>query len=1065
MTQRNLFSYFAPKSNQSTPQSSPVQKKQTALRALTKIAKKNEDSDFELSSNSESSSDDEQEFKRLVSEEKLKKANGGKSSSSYSEESDSYGADDSYSDEEEKSPKKTKKVQKKLPASPKSPRSRKSPKKVLSSKSSMEFDAPIGYDHDKFAKEAAASVSEEDLPDWLSSNLRDANKRRPTDEGYDPTTVYIPKSEEDKFTPFQKQFWAIKRNNFNSIVMIRKGKFYEMFSVDAIFARDFLKLHLTWRGKEPMCGVPEKAFSEWAVKIVHAGKSVCKVEQMETAIDQRNRKGGEKAITRELVQIYSPGTIDDFEMLESSQPSYLLSIKSSDRQKAGVCLVDCSTGTFHLGDVSEEDLADTLIKFEPVEVIYNAGSIVPEHLELIKHYCGQIASKSKSAQENWDGHLALNAIQRIAKWDDVPEELQKFPPDAIAALGGCVAYLDEHKIAKNILALQKFKPLEEAGSQQFMNLDSSALTNLNIISKEDRSLLNILDHCFTPFGKRRLRYWVMHPLMNKQLIDQRLDAVEEMMSQPLQAAVKKIKSLPDLERMLARVYSNRSGVKVFIDTLQALQSAANFLSEFENKVQSPLLKHLAPEGKGAKLAKKTSKILNELEIDKSLEKNEFILKKGVFEDIDNIDNEVLEVENKLNDVLKSIRKEVGCKDINYVHIQSVRYQIAIPVRYTQDLDDRFTLQSNTKTVYRYYTPEVKELIRELEDVENERQKLRSGSQKRFIDDFSKYSGQWDGLVDAIADIDCITSLAETSLRWKAGGICRPTIVDINSEEAHGQAMLKLKQMRHPCLATNNIIPNDADIHDKFVLLITGPNASGKSTYARMCCLAIVLAQIGCFLPAKSANLTVFSQIFTRIGASDRMFNGQSTYAVETAETGRLMRHAKKDTFVVLDELGRGTSTIDGIATAAAVLEYFINTVKCPLVFCTHYHVLAEQYDNFSEVRNASMRYEIKDELVLAYTLIDGMCPSSFGCKVAELCGLPKSLTEEAQKVADDFEERHPSLRTTGSGTEIKEIPVNPQIKDLKEKIDKIYQECGGNDVQFYARFLMEAKTLLDELQP
>jgi DNA mismatch repair protein MSH6 len=222
----------------------------------------------------------------------------------------------------------------------------------------------------------------------------------------------IPPSAEAEFTPFQRTFWEIKRTHFDAIIMIRKGKFYEMFSIDAVFARDVLKLRLTARGKEPMCGVPEKAFSEWAVKIVNAGKRVCKVEQMETAIDQRNKKGGEKVIKRELVQIFSPGTIDDFEMLDSSQPAFLLAIRSSSRTSAGVCLVDCSTASFHLGVVNENDLTDVLIRFEPVEVVFNRDCLCPEHLEVVKMICGKCTTHSKTGSEFWDPQLALNSIQR-----------------------------------------------------------------------------------------------------------------------------------------------------------------------------------------------------------------------------------------------------------------------------------------------------------------------------------------------------------------------------------------------------------------------------------------------------------------------------------------------------------------------------------------------------------------------------------------------------------------------------------------------------------------------------
>ena len=1004
MSQQNLFQYFNPK-NKQTPLSSPVTKKKTAIKSLEKITKKNEDDDFDLDFSS--SADSDEEFEKVIQEKKLKKISGQKKIVQIKEPS---------SEEEVIKPIKSK--------------SKKIKNENVKKNPSMESVSEMT---------SSISTDEVELPDWLTNNLRDEKKRKPTDPNYDSSTVFIPSSEENSFTPFQKQFWEIKKKNFDAVVMIRKGKFYEMFSIDALFARDVLKLRLTNRGKEPMCGVPEKAFSEWALKIINAGKRVCKVEQMETAVDQKNRKGGDKAIIRELVQVYSLGTIDDFEMLESSQPSFLMALKSSGRNNAGICLVDCSVGSFHMGVVNEDDLADVLIRFEPVEVIYHADSICSEHLNSIKYYCGNVATRAKSGIENWDGQLAFNSIQKIAGWEIIPEELEKYPKEAVAALGGCVSYLHEHKIAKSLLALKRFSSLEEIGGSRFLALDSSALTNLQIIGKDEYSLLKILDKCSTSFGKRKLRFWIMHPLRNIYQINQRLDALDELMKPEFINISKKMGLLPDLERMLSRVYSNRCNPRVFLDCLNALLKAAEFMSYFEDKVESNLLKILCPKGKGKSLEKQVNNIISDIDVDHSLESNELVVKSGVFNDIDEIENEISSIDNEFKLELNSIIKELKCKEIKYVHQMSERYQVEIPIEYTDDIDSKFVLVSQTKGVKRYHTEEILELLKKLEYVENERQKLRSNCQARFIAEFSKKSTLWDSTVESIAEIDCLISLANASQRWKASGFCRPKFVERNSSEANGKSILKFKQMRHPCLP-GDCFPNDANISDKNILLITGPNASGKSTYARMCCISIVLAQIGCYLPGESAILTVYDQIFTRIGAGDRLFSGQSTFAVELSETARLMKHSTSESFVVLDELGRGTSTFDGIAIASAVLEHFITKIKCPLVFCTHYHVLAEQFDGHPLVRNASMKYDIRQKLTLLYQLVDGMCSSSFGCSVAALCGLPKKITDEAQEIADNFECRHKALHVTKSDIKIE---VKELRHELKEFVEDIKQSLLG----------------------
>ena len=629
--QSSLFQFFTPKKSL-TPSTSPVAKKTSALRTLKRVSKvADDDLEFKLDDDTlsdEHSDEDEREFDKVVTAKKIKKSN-----LSSTRDKNSI----------------TSRVSAPKPSLPCSPSSSTKTHKSQPSKTSSGALSPSS------SVDNLRTCAEDDieLPDWLSTNLRDINKRRPSDPDYDSTTVYIPPKARESFTPFQSQFWEIKEHNFDAIVMIRKGKFYEMFSVDAIFARDVLKLKLTARGKEPMCGVPEKAFSEWALKLVNHGKRVCKVEQMETAIDQKNRKGT-KAIKRELVQIYSIGTIDDFEMLESTQPSYLMSLRSFGRSTAGVCLVDCSIGSFHLGTVSEDDLSDLLIRFEPVEVIYNKETVCPEHLEVVKKLCGSSCAHAKSGVQWWDGQLAMNEVQKAATWEHVPGALQSFPKEAIAAFGGCISYLVEHKIAKPLLSLERFSSLDEAGGNRYLSLDSSALSNLQIIGKDDHCLLSILDRCSTPFGKRRLRFWIMHPLRSIKSIEQRLDSVEELMDPKFSTLPKSLRSLPDLERILTRVYANRYSVSVFLECLKSLIKACDVLSAYEDKVSSSQLKLLFPTGKGKGARKQLESYIDSLDIDKSSESNEFVVKPGIFDDIDDIDHQVKSVEDELSKELRRI---------------------------------------------------------------------------------------------------------------------------------------------------------------------------------------------------------------------------------------------------------------------------------------------------------------------------------------------------------------------------------------------------------------------------
>jgi DNA mismatch repair protein MSH6 len=1012
--QPTLFQFFNPAKKKTVAPTSPLTKQAAAMRTLKRVSRREADDDFTLELSNESDSGDDAAFQKAVTAERLMKSN---SPPERALESDSS---------EDEAPAKRKP---RIPA-PKPPR-------AVSPSTSTELLAPTASD-------------EPELPEWLTTELRDADRHRPGDHDYDPTTVFVPKKAEAEFSPFQQQFWGIKRYNFDAVVMIRKGKFYEMFSVDAIFARDTLKLRLTARGKEPMCGVPDKAFSEWALKIINSGRRVCKVEQMETAVDQKH--SGSKAMKRELVQVYSAGTIDDFEMLSSSHPSFLMALRSSGRACAGVCLVDCSTGSFHLGVVNEGDLADVLIRFEPVEIVYSKDSLCSEHLDIVKAICGNCATHAKSGSEWWDGQLALNSIQRVAGWDSLPAALEAFQREAIAAFGGCVAYLNDHKIAKPLLSLHRFSSLDEAGGGKFLALDSSALTNLQIIGKDEHCLLNIIDRCTTPFGKRRLRFWVMHPLRTIGDIEERLQSVEELMDPAFIGLSKRLQSLPDLERILSRVYSNRCTVRVFIDCLEALEKTAELIGSLEAKVQSSRLKAIAKEGLSVILTKNLAFFNRSLDKQKSLESAEFVLRRGVFKDIDEMEDQIKGIEDDLQAELKNIRRDLGIRNLEFVHQQSERYQVEIPTNLANNLDDRFLLISQTKAVKRYRTEAINKLIQRLEDAENTRLKLRNGQQKRFVDEFASNSALWDSTINQLADLDCLLSLAAASQRWGAPS-CRPNFVPSDTP------VLAIKEMRHPCIV-DNCIPNDVSLTDKYILIITGPNASGKSTFARMCCVAIILAQIGCYLPAQSATLTVYDQIFTRIGAGDRLFSGQSTFAVELSETARLMKNATQNSFVVLDELGRGTSTFDGIAIATAVLEHFIQNIRCPLVFCTHYHVITQQFEGFPMVRNASMKYSVADKLILLHKLIDGPCSSSFGCDVAKMCGLAQDITNEAQDVANDFERRHKALHLSSASADVTVIEMRPELRKIMQDVKAA---VAGGTTQVKLRNLLPLLGALGEM--
>ena len=825
---------------------------------------------------------------------------------------------------------------------------------------------------------------------WLLDQ-RDAKQRKPTDEDFDPRTLYIPKSAYAKFSQFEKQFWDIKKENFDVVLFFKKGKFYEMFEGDADVGHRHLHLKMTDRVNMRMCGIPEGQFSNYATKLVALGYKVGRVEQMETmnAMQKRAQKEKVKASStvceRELCEILTQGTVSDESMLEGPQANFLLTVSrggNAASDEYGVCLLEASTGVFFTGqfvdDAQLTQLETLLLRAKPREVVYPKGALEPAAIKLIKrHLNNPLLNALDPDEQFWDAEKTeweLNAAAYFAKdaeaqasehgtkveqWPDTLRTMHKEGSRlALSAVGGCVSYLRSIKLDDELVSLRNFRHMRDFEGELVSSLviDGQTLCNLEILENSsgttEGTLLKHLDRCCTAFGKRKFRTWVCSPLRDVKAVHARLDAVEHLASntQARKDLSKLLKQLPDVERRLSRVHMQGSGRKqgvMFDDTgARKLRAFLQLLDAMDTlcSVRDALEKEelLGPNANVAlphvDFPSDTREKLEHFkasygDLQHAMEVGYITPERGVYPDYDTAHDRLTNVEKGLDDELKVRRKQLGVP-LSFWSAATGKepYQIEVPTSYLEakgrKLPSEFELKSQTSKVRRYWTPNIKKLVLELVDARETLDGLRQDMARRMQNDFDSHYPLWAQAVDAVAHLDCLLSLSYTCEEDGSGPVCRPVLMD-ESECASGEeiigAELELLDCRHPCLIGAGggvFVHNDirlgatrsagtegteSDTGEKEArgCVVTGPNMGGKSTLLRQACVAVIMAQMGAWVPARVCRLRCVDRIFTRIGASDRIMSGQSTFMVELTETATILRHASARSLVVLDELGRG----------------------------------------------------------------------------------------------------------------------------------------------------------------
>ena len=807
-------------------------------------------------------------------------------------------------------------------------------------------------------------------------------------------------------TPMMKQYMEIKAQYKDCILFYRLGDFYEMFFEDALTASKELEITLTGKdcGQEeraPMCGVPYHAVDAYLNKLISKGYKVAICEQVE---DPKAAKG---IVKRKVIRIVTPGTNLNIQALDETKNNYLMCIVYFG-DNFGLSIVDVSTGDYYVTEVDNaKKLIDEITKYSPAEIIHNDYFLMSGvDLEEIGHRLGI----SVSVLDKWytDEDMCIEKLKKhfhVSVLDGLG--IKDYPVGLIAA-GALLQYLYETQ--KN--ALTHLTHLTPYNSGKYMIIDSATRRNLELLEtlreKQKRgSLLWVLDKTKTAMGARLLRTFIEQPYVDCQSIENRLDAVEELSNHMItrEELREYLNPIYDLERLISRISYKSANPRDLI--------------AFKNSLSMiPHIKYLMQSFESAELAKTCDRIDTLEDICSLIEasinddppisiKDGGIIKEGFNEDIDKYRGAKTEGKQWLSQLEARERENTGIKNLKIKYNKVFGYYLEVTNSYKTLVPENWTRRQTLANAERYITPELKEL----EDV------ILGAEDKLFSLEYDLFSSIRDKIAGevlriqqtakALAKIDVYASLAHVA---SANGYVRPKI--------NTKGRIDIKGGRHPVveqMTGDSFIENDTylDSDKHKMAIITGPNMAGKSTYMRQTALIVLMAQIGSFVPAASADIGIVDRIFTRVGASDDLASGQSTFMVEMTEVANILRNATKNSLVVLDEIGRGTSTFDGLSIAWAVVEYISNPklIGAKTLFATHYHELTELEGKLDSVHNYCIAVsEQGDDIIFLRKIIKGGADKSYGIQVAQLAGVPKAVIERAKDLVEELSNADISYR-------------------------------------------------------
>ena len=873
----------------------------------------------------------------------------------------------------------------------------------------------------------------------------------------------------EKVTPMMRQYLETKKEYSDCILFYRLGDFYEMFFEDAEVVSRELELTLTGKScgleeRAPMCGVPYHAVDSYLTRLVSRGYKVAVCEQVE---DPRLAKG---LVKREVVRIVTPGTNLDTCALDESKNNYIMSIVYVD-SRYGISAADVTTGDYFVTEVdSERKLLDEISKYMPSEVICNEAFLVSGlDLEELRHRLGMAIYPLDAWY--FDDQMACQTLTdhfHVASTDGLG--LEDYDCGVIAA-GSLLKYLQE--LQKT--SLEHMTKLEPYSTSRYMVIDSSTRRNLELVEtlreKQKRgTLLWVLDKTKTAMGARMLRSYVEQPLIDRMQIEQRLDAVAELKKNMIcrEELREYLNPVYDLERLISRVVYQTANPRDLIALKTSLKMLPPIRAMMED-FSSELLIRMREE---LDLLEDIWQLIEaSIEEDPPISVREGgMIRSGFDEQVDRLRSARTEGKSWLARIEEEEREKTGIKNLRIKFNKVFGYYLEVTNSYRDMVPDYYIRKQTLTNAERYITPDLKELEETILGAEDKLVALEYDLFCRIRSQIASQVERIQKTAKAIANIDVFASLA---LVAEHNGYVRPKINE--------KGVLKIKNGRHPVVEkmmdNDMFIANDTYLDNKNnrISIITGPNMAGKSTYMRQNALIVLMAQVGSFVPAESANVGIVDRIFTRVGASDDLASGQSTFMVEMNEVANILRNATGSSLLILDEIGRGTSTIDGLSIAWAVVEYISNPkiLGAKTLFATHYHELTELEGKLDNVHNYCIAVKEKgDDIVFLRKIVPGGADRSYGIQVAKLAGVPDEVIGRAKAICEELENANMSniARNLDVQTQLpKKAQKQPDEVDLAQislfdtvRDDDIISELKDMDLTNMTPF--EAMNRLYELQ-
>lgn len=876
--------------------------------------------------------------------------------------------------------------------------------------------------------------------------------------------------DEAKLSPMMRQYLESKKEVPDALLFYRIGDFYEMFFEDAIKASKALDLVLTGKDcgleeRAPMCGIPYHAADSYVSKLVSQGFKVAIGEQVE---DPKLAKG---LVKREIIRVITPGTQTEETALEEGKNNYLSAIYPGN-SGIGIATVDISTGELYSLSVSDsKELLDEISRFSPKEILCPIGFL--EDKELSSALDSRFNLSVTEKEKEYFGKEEADKILSSHFSSSIPGLGLEHAPLERRALGACLRYL--YDTQKNILS--HIRHIERFHREDYMLLDLSTQRNLELWEtlrdkKKRGSLLWVLDKTHTAMGSRMLRHFLERPLRERKKMEERLDCIEELCQRYIDGEELReyLDSIYDMERLIGKISISSANARDML----ALKSSLQFLPVIKRTLSSFSGKILQGLGQDMDALEELYTRIDEcIEEDPPLSIKEGGIIKSSFHEEVRLFREAGEHGKEwLNQLEEQEREKSGIKNLKIKYNRIFGYCFEISKSYQGEIPDYFIRRQTLAQAERYTTVELQDLQNKILGAAENLQQLEYSLFVNLREELSHELGRMQKTAKEIAFLDACLSLAKVAMQEQ---YVRPKI----NEEGN----LRIVDGRHPVveklLQDQSFVPNDARLgKEEKIAIITGPNMAGKSTYMRQVALIVLMASIGSFVPAKQADIPICDRIFTRVGASDDLASGQSTFMVEMSEVSNILRNATENSLLILDEIGRGTSTFDGLSIAWAVVEYLAREIKAKTLFATHYHELSVLEGKLENVKNYCIAVSKEQgEIQFLRKIMPGGADESYGIDVAKLAGVPAPVLDRAREISAFLNEKDLSLQHLDFEEALEEnfeevFPENPlkagetgrknSVSTLSKE-EKEVLDCIRND-SFESMSPLEAINLLFSLK-